>query len=31
VLRGRDHDQYLAWRDRMLVGLSRLKAAAEDR
>jgi len=31
VLRGRDHDEYLAWRDRMLVGLSRLKGGGERR
>ena len=30
VLQGRDHNDYLAWRDRMLVGLAKLKAGYAD-
>lgn len=30
VLRGRDHDAYLAWRDRMLIRLVRLKEDSPD-
>jgi 3-hydroxyacyl-CoA dehydrogenase len=30
LLQGRDHDQYLAWRDRLLMRLAGLKAGAAD-